>query len=310
MDRLAASVRSLADAAARGPSLAELPLFQAREAVAAMSGQFGQGDPIAAVDDVHLPATEGDLTLRIYQPQIKELPSVLLWLHGGGWSTGDLQTGDALCRRLSARLNMTVAALDYRLAPEHPFPAALEDIDTAARWLADPANGITDGSGICLGGDSAGGNLAAAYAMNRPAVSVIAQLLAFPAVDLRGGYASETEFASGFFTTLNELHTWIGHYLAGQDAEDPRVSPILAIGTGSPPALVLTAECDPLRDAAEEFATRMRQEGALVRSHRFPGMVHDFVLFGDLLPEAGPATEMICREFGALLHEATTGSPL
>lgn len=295
MDRLIPSARALADAAAAGPSLADLPLPQARAAVAAMADQFGAGDPVAAVEDV----ATGPVPLRVYRPKDPlDLPP-LLWLHAGGWTTGDLTTSDALCRRLAARTGGVVVSVDYRLAPENPFPAALEDIEAAAQWIA--STGLADERGICIGGDSAGGNLAAAYAMNRPGVRIAAQLLAFPVADLRGGYPSETEFGSGYFATLDELRTWIGHYLAGHDANDPRVSPIVAVGPESPPALILTAECDPLRDAAEELAGRLRQAGVVVLSHRFDGLVHDFILFGDLLPESGPATDLIAREFSELL---------
>ena len=304
MDRMTPSAKTLAEAAAAGPSLADLPLSQARAAVVAMAAQFGAGDEVATVEDIALSAPQGDLALRVYRPHTMQRLPALLWLHGGGWCTGNLDTSDALCRRLAARIGTVVAALDYRLAPENPFPAALEDVDIAARWLADPANGMTHEQGICIGGDSAGGNLAAAYAMNDPAVRIAAQLLAFPPVDSRGGYPSEVEFREGFFTTLDEFRTWIGHYLAGHEAADPYASPLLAVGSGSPPALVLTAECDILRDSAEEFVDQLRQQGVLVRSHRFTGMVHDFILFGDLLPESEPATDLIAREFGELLREA------
>lgn len=244
-DRLLPSARALADAAADSPSLAEIPLTEARAAVARMAVQFGAGDPVASVEDVEVTAAHGSVRCRVYRPHaLREVPP-LLWMHAGGWCTGDLTTSDALCRRLASRIGCPVMSVDYRLAPEHPFPAALDDVQAAARWLARFASRA---STICVGGDSAGGNLAAAYcvmASDDPLIDVAGQLLLFPAVDLRGGHPSEAEFARGYFATTDEFTTWIGHYLAGQHPAQPLASPLHAEPARLPPAVVVTAECDP-----------------------------------------------------------------
>lgn len=297
---LAPGAQRLIDMTVGSPSLADLPLEQARAAIVGMAGAFGQGDDVE-VQHREVPGGSGTRPGRIYRPRISAgeahpLPP-MLFFHGGGWSTGDLDTSDALCRRLSARIGCVVLAIDYRLAPEHPFPAALDDGSAAARWLqqAAPELGAAPGP-IIVAGDSAGGNLAASLAVKSVTdeIDIGLQLLLFPAVDLAGDHSSQREFGEGYFATSAELELWISHYLAGGDPRDPRASPALTESlAGAPPAVVLTAECDPTRDAAEHYASRLSRDGVPVFAHRFPGQIHDFVLFGDLMAESDPAVTLI-----------------
>ena len=289
---LVPGARRLADLAAAGTSMAEVAVPEARTRLAALVAAFGTGDEVGGTEDIEVPGAEHALRARVYRPVHDAGLPPLLYLHGGGWCVGDVDTTDSLCRKLCRRSGMLVVSLDYRLAPEHPFPAAFDDVVAALRWL--DREGRTLGAvGVAVGGDSAGGNLAAAAALalrGDPRARVQGQLLICPPAHLDPDQPSFTDFAEGYFATAAELRHWVRLYAAGAALDDPRLSPGRASDlAGSPPALVVTAECDPLRDSGEEYAGALRAAGTDARTLRRPGQIHDFPIFGDLLPEADDA---------------------
>lgn len=253
----------------------------------------------------------GPLALRQYRAEEREATSpgplpALLWLHGGGWMLGDLDTHDALCRRLSRQAGCAVFALDYRLAPEHPFPAAFEDVLAAYAWIAEEAGALAvDARRLCLGGDNAGANLAAAAALAlRAAPGLPAprfQALLYPALDLRSASieasASYREFADGPMLTRADMEGHILAYLGGTAlAEDWRASPLAAETlAGAAPAYVLTAGFDPLREEGAAYAARLAAEGVQVTHECFEGQVHGFALLAGELAAAHHALYRVAQ---------------
>jgi acetyl esterase len=262
-----------------------------------------------AVDDLSFAGPGGQLRARRYVPAGLAAPSPgLVFLHGGGWVTGNLDTHDALCRRLAITGRLRVIAIDYRLAPEHPFPAAVDDALAAFRWVAAEAESLgIDPAKIAVGGDSAGGNLSAVVSLKtredarRPALAA----LLYPAVDTRCATASHRELGKGFFLTRESIDWYMNHYF-GTDPETrlgPDASPFFVPDlAGSPPTLVVSATHDPLRDEAIAYAARLREAGVTVREERVAGMIHGFLNAG-LSRAAREATERIAREIGRALRE-------
>jgi acetyl esterase len=241
--------------------------------------------PMARVEALEVPGQGGPIPARLYVPGglAPGVPTALtIYFHGGGWVIGDLDTHDGVCRFLAAAAGTAVLAVDYRLAPEHPFPAAVEDAWAAFAWaVANAAELGIDPARIGVAGDSAGGNLAAVVSLlaragggARPAM----QLLIYPPTDAAGDFPSRRTFAEGFLLTKGDSDAFEQHYLApGTDAADPRASILLAPDlTGLPPAYVATAGFDPLRDEGEAYALRMREAGVKVALRRHPGLVHSF----------------------------------
>jgi acetyl esterase len=241
--------------------------------------------PMARIEELEVPADAGGLPARFYLP--RGLPPgrpapLLLYFHGGGWVIGDLETHDGVCRFLAAVAGTAVLAIDYRLAPEHPFPAAVEDAATAFVWAhANAAELGVDAARIGVGGDSAGGNLAAVVSLlardaggPMPAM----QLLIYPPTDSAGDLPSRRLFAEGFLLTKGDIENFERHYLPiGTDGADPRVSILLAPDLGGlPPAYVATAGFDPFRDEGEAYALRMREARVPVALRRHPGLIHGF----------------------------------
>jgi acetyl esterase len=241
----------------------------------------------------------GSIPLRLYRPlaaRATPLPA-LVYFHGGGWTIGDLDTHDVLCRQLCAASDCAVVSVDYRLAPEHPFPAAYDDglaatrhVQTqAAAWGLDPAR-------IAVGGDSAGGNLAAAVAIAlRGAGAPLAfQLLIYPATDMRAVAPSHTTRGQGYMLTADSIAYYRGHYVP--DAAlwtDPRVSPLLAPDlSGLPPALVLTAAYDPLCDEGRQYADALSLAGGRAQLVCFERQLHGFITMGRVLDEARTAVAL------------------
>ena len=241
--------------------------------------------PMARVEPIEIPGNAGPIPARLYAPTA--LPDgspapLLLYFHGGGFVVGDLDTHDGACRFLADAAGVAVLSVDYRLAPEHPFPAAVEDAWAAFAWTAANAAALgADPGRIAIGGDSAGGNLAAVTSLLARAgggAMPAMQLLLYPAVDQVGGQRSRELFADGFILTKAEIDWFEAQYLPdGAEEGDPRVSVLRAPDlTGLPPAYVATAGFDPLRDEGEAYALRMREAGVQVALRRHPGLIHSF----------------------------------
>jgi len=236
----------------------------------------------------------GGVQCRMYRSSTTSSAPALIYYHGGGWVIGDLDTHDDICRKLARDAHCSVVAVDYRLAPEHPAPAALDDCITATEWIfANAASLDIDPARIAIGGDSAGGNLAALVAMHADMHPVF-QLLVYPATDMRMGYASHVENAQGYLLTADSMKWFIDHYLQGDEGKkhDPMYSPILsdeATLKKSPPTLVITAEFDPLRDEGEAYAARLTAVGVKTAAVRFHGQIHAFFGMSELLDDAAAA---------------------
>jgi acetyl esterase len=220
--------------------------------------------------------------VRVYRPDGDDLP-VLVWYHGGGFTIGDLETADATCRQLATRGGCVVVSADYRLAPEHPFPAAVDDGWDVLTWVGQHGADIGgDTSRLAVGGDSAGGNVAAVVThltRDRGGPALALQVLVYPWTDLRMGHPSVEENADGYLLTRDTLAWFRNHYVGANEADvlNPLASPLLAEDlSGLPPALIITAEFDPLRDEGEEYGRRLEQAGVPVKVHRYDGMIHGF----------------------------------
>ncbi len=258
-------------------------------------------EPIAESRDLD----GGGVPCRFYQPAVLRSPGLLVWYHGGGWVLGDLDSHDDPCRALANRGGFCVLSVDYRLAPEDPFPAAVDDALAATRWagehLADLGCRV-----LAIGGDSAGGNLAAVVA-NRAPTPICFQLLVYPATDARMGHPSITENGDGYFLTSTGMRWFFDHYLSGPDGtlEDPRVSPLLEdperLAAG-PPAMVITAEFDPLRDEGAAYALALAAAGVATTHVRFDGQIHGFFSLFGLVDDARSAQSMAAEA----LHTAFT----
>jgi acetyl esterase len=231
---------------------------------------------IAAVRDL----TAGGRPARLYVPDEPGPRPLLVYFHGGGFVAGDLDTHDAPCRVLCRHAGVRVLSVDYRMAPEHPFPAWIEDGLAAFDWAREHAAELgADPQRVAVGGDSAGGTLAAVVAQERRADGPVLQLLIYPSVDVSTERRSHELFAEGFFLTSALIDWYAGHFLPdGADRTDPRRSPLLAPDlTGVAPALVVNAGFDPLRDEGEAYAARLREAGVPVLAHRFRGLFHGFI---------------------------------
>lgn len=239
---------------------------------------------LAAVDDLSIPGPAGMIPARFYEPPglgLEDRPLVV-YFHGGGWTIGDLDTCDSVCRFLAANVPAAVLSVDYRLAPEHPFPAAVEDALAAYRWAAvDNRRLGVDPARIAVAGDSAGGNLAGVVSLlarDGGGPSPTMQVLIYPVTDAGGGQPSREEFARGFLLTRADMDWFERNYLpSAVDRSDPRVSLLRADDlSGLPPAYVATAGFDPLRDEGESYAKRMEEAGVTVTLRRHTGLIHGF----------------------------------
>ncbi|MBO0867592.1 MAG: alpha/beta hydrolase [Micromonosporaceae bacterium] len=262
---------------------------------------------VGAVRDLTLPTSSGPLPARHYAPPRPEAAPLLVYLHGGGFVLCDLDSHDQACRMLCRYGGLHVLAIDYRLAPEYPHPAAVHDARDAFAWAVAHAEELrADPRRVGIGGDSAGGNLAAVTSqLSRGGGPVPAlQLLIYPAIDLVGGYRSRELFADGFFLTAGEIAWFRQQYSPGIDPRNPLVSPIHAEDlSGLAPALLVTAGFDPLRDEGEAYAKALADAGTRVILRREPTLIHGFVNMADLVPAARTATIGIARQAGQLLRE-------
>ena len=270
---------------------------------------YTQPDPPAVAEVLNL-HTDGAVPLRLYRPLGLGVQPVLVYFHGGGWTIGDLDTHDVLCRQLCAAAGVVVVAVDYRLAPEHPFPAAVDDCVAATRWVRREATALgVDGTRVAVGGDSAGGNLAAVVALSlRDAgdAALAAQLLIYPATDQRAITASHTTNGQGYLLTSDSVAYFRGCYVAdAAQWTDWRVSPLLAADfTRLPPALVLTAGYDPLRDEGLQYADALSAAGGKVQYVCFERQVHGFITMGRVLDEANSAIALCASVLRQVLFKS------
>ena len=286
-ERLHPEVRALLEMmdAQGGAPLESLDPVQARaDRQEGMKMLGGAPVVIGRVEDLSIPGPGGDLPVRLYASEHGGVRPALVYFHGGGWVFGNLDTHDSVCRAIAKESGAVVISVDYRLSPEHKFPAAADDAYAATRWVAANAQRLgIDASRIAVGGDSAGGNLATVVAMrcrDAGGPKLALQVLIYPVTDLSSfETASHVELAEGYFLTRGAMQWFTGHYLASADqSRHPEVSPLHAPNLkGLPPALVITAEFDPLRDEGEAYAKRLAQAGVPVTSTRYPGMIHGFV---------------------------------
>ena len=273
-------------AAARAGDIADQSVPEAREMMRKMVALSGSGPEVASVEDMDLPGPDGPVAVRLYRPTGLSPsggpPPLLVWLHGGGWVIGDLTTADPTAREMCAGAGVVVASVDYPLAPEHPFPSGPEACLAVTRRLAEEADALgVDPARIAVGGDSAGGNLAAVTALlarDRGGPPLAFQLLVYPATDLLLSFPSVRHNGEGYGLTERAMEWFANHYLSdGGDPKDPMASPMYADDlSGLPPALVITAEFDPLRDEGEAYAKRMQEAGVPVTASRYDGQIHGF----------------------------------
>lgn len=262
------------------------------------------------VTDRVLPVDPQPLPARHYRAQAlgsRRVPTIV-YFHGGGWTIGDLDTHDAVCRLIALVSSCNVLSVGYRLAPEHPYPAPADDALAAFRWVRDhPEPGGIDGA-VAVMGDSAGGNLAAVVSQDcaqAGASGPVATGMVYPATDIRARHPSVDRFAVGFFLTKDEIEWFRGHYVPEPALwTDPRVSPLLGDVAGLPPTWVWTAGFDPLRDEAHEYVARLRAGGVDVHAHCYEGQVHGFLNMG-VLPGGLDRVQMIGRQFGDLIRAVT-----
>ena len=270
------------------PPMHELSPAQARESYRAM--RVPSTIELHEIRDIEA----GGVKCRLYRSSAATTAPLLIYYHGGGWVIGDLDTHDDICRKLARDAHCSVIAVDYRLAPEHPAPAALDDCVAATQWIFANAKSLgIDAARIAIGGDSAGGNLAALVAMHAD-VKPVFQLLVYPAVDARMGQPSHKDNAHGYLLTADSMKWFLNHYLQGDEKKkfDPKVSPLLSSDEmlkKSPPTLVITAEFDPLRDEGEEYAAKLASLGVTTSMVRFNGQIHAFFSMSELLDDAAAA---------------------
>jgi len=262
---------------------------------------------MAAVSELTIPGPTGDLPARVYRPRPGELPT-LVFFHGGGWVIGDLDTHDLTCRTLARDCEAVVVSIGYRLAPEHRFPAAVDDAEAATRWVADRAADPSAGLGgtpvVAVGGDSAGGNLAAVVAqtLRDEGRALAGQLLIYPATDLVTEHPSLTENAEGYFLDAATIAWFLEQYVGDADPADPRLSPARGEVADVAPAVVVVAQFDPLRDAGAAYARQLEAAGVRVELRTFPGLIHGFVDMGRFSRAARDAIEETCALFRKVLH--------
>jgi acetyl esterase len=291
-ERLHPEVRALLemmDAQGAPPLETEDPIVARVSRLEGMKMLGGEPDELGRVEDLVIPrpdgpTPDGGLPVRVYASEGGGIRPALVYFHGGGWVFGNLETHDAVCRALAKESGAVVISVDYRLSPEHKYPAAVDDAQAATLWVAAHAESLgIDARRIAVGGDSAGGNLATVVAMrcrDSGGPALAAQVLLYPVTDLSSlDTASYRELGEGYFLSGAAMDWFSGHYLASADHKRlPEVSPLLAPDvSGLPPALVVTAEFDPLRDEGEAYAERLKKAGVPVTVSRYPGMIHGFV---------------------------------
>ncbi len=282
---------------------------EARAAINALIGVVAGPPPqVAKVEDRMIPGPGGQIPVRIYTPAGAAPMGALVYFHGGGWVVGDIASHDVLCRGLANGAGCVTVSVDYRLAPEYKFPAAPEDCYAATQWVADNAGPLgVDPKRIAVGGDSAGGNLAAVVAQmarDRSGPKIKFQLLIYPATDWAHETASQREFTEdGYILSRADMVWFYGHYMnSDSDRTNPYLSPACAKSLANlPPAYVITCAVDPLRDEGEAYAEALRKAGVAVKSKRYPGVCHGFVMMPGVIDAAKTGIADCCSELRAAI---------
>lgn len=262
----------------------KLPATEAREQLGDLRLTAEEQLPVHEVTELSIPATHGSIPCRIYKPNANTLLPAILWFHGGGWVFGDLDSADHTCRDLAVQSNCMVISVDYRLAPEHPYPAAFEDGCTALQWLMSHATEIgANPQKLAIGGDSAGGNLAACVciasrdSIATESIALRYQLLVYPVVEACFTHPSYVSNADGYLLTRNMMEWFWNKYVPNTELRnDWQVAPLNATLAGLPPAWVLTAAYDPLRDEGIKYARALAEAGVEVSTKEFDDAVHGF----------------------------------
>jgi acetyl esterase len=293
------------------PAYETLPPSEAREYYRAARPIVNPDPPaLESNKPLSIPAPHGTIPARIYTPKTLRknngLAPCLVFFHGGGWVIGDLDTHDVVCQKLAHEGELIVISVDYRLAPEHKFPAAADDAITATKWVADNARKLgVDASQLLVGGDSAGGNLAAVVALDARdggGPKLAGQVLVYPATDFAMKHPSHSEPDTSILLTHSVIKWFCNHYINGAaDIDDWKASPARAKTLADlPPAYVLTAGADPLRDEGADYAARLKEAGVPVTYRHFPGQFHGFFTMGKLLQQANVAVTEIAGWMKAL----------
>lgn len=293
------------------PPMETLPPEEAR-VWANFSPLAGPPEKVKKVEDRTINGPGGEIPIRIYTPAGEGPFPALIYYHGGGWVIGDLETVDVPCRRIANRASCIVVSVDYRLAPEHKFPAAVEDAYAAVKWVADHAASIqVDPNRIAVGGDSAGGNLATVVSMmarDKGGPAIVQQILLYPVTHHSFDTNSYGENADGYFLTKATMMWFWSHYLRNeQDGKNPYASPLLADTLiGLPPALIITAGFDPLRDEGEAYAERLKSAGVDVEMTRYDSMIHGFCWMPGAIEQGKRALDQVASTLQRTFHPLKT----
>ena len=265
---------------------------EARESMRSRTAALGPFEEVPAVADHRVPVTGGEITVRVYKPAGMGPHPVLVFYHGGGWVIGDLYTHDGICRSIVNAAGCAVASVDYRLAPEFKYPVPVEDSYAGLLWVVANATRLgLDSARIAVGGDSAGGNLAAVMALlarDRRGPRLLLQILVYPVTNHDFGTASYRENGTGFVLTTDDMRWFWRHYLSREEqGREMTASPIRAKSLADlPPALVITAGCDPLRDEGDAYAARLRDAGVAVTLTPYPGKFHGYLSMTRILDQS------------------------
>ncbi|QDX41677.1 alpha/beta hydrolase [Salarchaeum sp. JOR-1] len=314
MPNLHSDVREFLDRldAMGGPEIHDLPPTEARGLLERLNSG-ADGPAVESVTDREIPGPDGDIPLRIYDPDTGGDAPVVVFFHGGGFVLGSLDSHDAACRELAIESECVVVSVDYRLAPEHPFPAAVEDAYAATRWVSERADDLgVDPNRLAVAGDSAGGNLAAVVSLlardqaenDAPAPwsaadtnppDIARQVLVYPTVSLLRSWPSHEENGEGYFLTRDDMAYFEDHYLDSDlDGMNPYAAPLEAAGHGAlPPAVVVTCGFDPLRDEGQAYADRLETAGVSVERYHYPGLIHGILTMNTGLVDLSPAHDVL-----------------
>ena len=268
--------------------LSEMSVEEARAVIVMLAAADGEPEPVESTEDRTIPGPVGDIPVRLYR-SADPTGAILIWYHGGGWVIGDLETADPTARKLANRTGALVVSVDYRLAPEHPYPAAVDDAWATLQWVAEHGAELGgDPARIAVAGDSAGGNLAAIVSVRArdAGIALRHQLLVYPATDLTLSHPSIDENGEGHLLTKTGMTWFVEHYLGppserGDLDKQPNVSPLYTPDlAGVAPATVITAGFDPLRDEGRAYAAALTEAGVAVDELRYPTMIHGFISMG------------------------------